>query len=94
MVVHGDVAGIKRSRCALTDWLDWMGFVEAGGKSRLDRFIGYDEPYATSHAALDADDDMQKEGVNVALAVANVVSAIRAGKLEEPDVDLKAPRAK
>jgi len=38
-----------------------MGFVEAGGKSRLDRFIGYYEPYATSHATLDADDDMQRK---------------------------------
>ncbi|WP_429251917.1 flavodoxin family protein [Paraburkholderia sp. GAS333] len=94
LVVHGDVAGIEGSRRALTDWLDWMGFVEAGGKSRLDRFIGYYEPYATSHATLDADDDMQKEVVNVALAVANAVAAIRAGKLEEPDAKLKTPRAK
>ncbi|MFM0259788.1 flavodoxin family protein [Paraburkholderia sediminicola] len=94
LVVHGDVAGIEGSRRALTDWLDWMGFVEAGGKSRLDRFIGYYEPYATSHATLDADDDMQKEVVNVALAVANAVTAIRAGKLEEPDANLEAPRSK
>jgi multimeric flavodoxin WrbA len=94
LVVHGDVAGIEGSRRALTDWLDWMGFVEAGSKSRLDRFIGYYEPYATSHATLDADDDMQKEVVNVALAVANAVTAIRAGKLEEPDANLEAPRSK
>ncbi|WP_267939542.1 hypothetical protein [Paraburkholderia sp. HD33-4] len=39
-------------------------------------------------------DDMQKEVVNVALAVANAVTAIRAGKLEEPDAKLKTPRAK
>lgn len=37
LVVHGDVAGIEGSRHALIDWLDWIGFVEAGGKSRLDR---------------------------------------------------------
>jgi hypothetical protein len=32
--------------------------------------------------------------VNVALAVANAVTAIRAGKLEEPDANLEAPRSK
>jgi hypothetical protein len=37
---------------------------------------------------------MQKELVSVALAVANAVTAIRAGKLEEPDANLEAPRAK
>jgi hypothetical protein len=52
------------------------------------------KPYATSHTTLDTDDDMQKEVVNVALAIANAVTAIRAGKFEEPDVNLEAPRAK
>jgi hypothetical protein len=28
-------------------------FFESGARSRLDRFIGYYEPYATSHATLD-----------------------------------------
>jgi hypothetical protein len=35
-----------------------------------------------------------EEVVNVALAIANAVTAIRAGKFEEPDVNLEAPRAK
>jgi len=94
LVVQGDVAGIEGSRRALPDWLEWMGNIEDGGKSRLDRFIRYYEPYATSHPTLDADGDMQKEVVNVAFAVANAVTAIRAGKLQEPDADLDAPRAK
>ncbi len=54
VVVHGDVAGIEGVRRALCDWLDWMGLIDAGSKARLDRFIGYYEPYATSHDALDA----------------------------------------
>ena len=33
LVVHGDVAGIEGSRRALSDWLDWMGLVDAGGES-------------------------------------------------------------
>jgi multimeric flavodoxin WrbA len=94
LIVHGDVAGIEGSRRALTDWLDWMGFEEAGAKSRLDRFIGYYEAYATSHATLDEDYAMQKEVVNVAVAIANAVTAIRAGNLREPDENLVPPRPK
>jgi len=48
LVVHGDVAGIEGVRRALTDWLDWMGLIEAGKQARLDRYIGYYKPYATS----------------------------------------------
>jgi multimeric flavodoxin WrbA len=93
VVVHGDVAGIEDSRHALTDWLDWMGFVEAGAKSRLDRFIGYYEPYATSHAALDRDHDVQREVANVARALAETVRQVRAGRTN-PDEHLETPRAK
>ncbi|MGF6961928.1 multimeric flavodoxin WrbA [Paraburkholderia youngii] len=93
VVVHGDVAGIEDSRRALADWLDWMGFVEAGAKSRLDRFIGYYEPYATSHEALDRDEDMQQEVANVAQAVATCVEQIRGGR-KEPDDGLGTPRPK
>ncbi|HZV94153.1 MAG TPA: flavodoxin family protein, partial [Caldimonas sp.] len=64
LVVHGDVAGIEGSRRALSDWLDWMGLLDAGDQARLDRFIGYYEPYATSHDALDKDDAMQQETRN------------------------------
>lgn len=54
LVVHGDVAGVGDARRALSDWLDWMGFIDAGTPSRLERYIGYYEPYATSHEALDS----------------------------------------
>ena len=54
-MVHGDVAGIEGSRRSLSDWLDWMGLIDSGQPVLLDRFIGYYEPYATSHAALDLD---------------------------------------
>jgi multimeric flavodoxin WrbA len=33
VLVHGDVAGIEGSRRALCDWLDWMGFVDAGAQA-------------------------------------------------------------
>ena len=43
----------RAARCR--DWLDWMGLIDAGDQARLDRYIGYYEPYATSHDALDRD---------------------------------------
>jgi multimeric flavodoxin WrbA len=94
VVVHGDVAGIEGVRRALSDWLDWMGLIDAGPKARLDRFIGYYEPYATSHEALDGDDSVQEEVRNVARAVAEAVREARAGTLSAPDAKLKPPRPK
>jgi multimeric flavodoxin WrbA len=94
LVVHGDVAGIEGSRRSLSDWLDWMGLIDAGNQARLDRFVGYYEPYATSHEALDADKAMRAEVRNVASAVANAVKALRAGKLSQPDYGLRQPRPK
>ncbi|ALL71792.1 Multimeric flavodoxin WrbA (plasmid) [Paraburkholderia caribensis MBA4] len=94
LVVHGDVAGIEGSRTALADWLDWMGFIEAGAQARLERYIHYYEPYATSHAALDNDTAVQAETDNVARAVVNAVTAIREGRLRRPDDTLEPPRAK
>ena len=94
VVVHGDVAGIEGARRSLTDWLDWMGLIDAGPQAKLDRFIGYYEPYATSHETLDADDALQAEVRNVALAVAEAVTELRAGRLQQPGRDLKRPRPK
>ena len=94
LVVHGDVAGIEGVRRSLTDWLDWMGLIDAGTQARLDRFVGYYEPYATSHDTLDADKAVQDEIRNVAAAVANAVKALRAGTLSQPDKDLNRPRPK
>ena len=94
LVVHGDVAGIEETRRALSDWLDWMGLIDAGPLSRLDRFIGYYKPYATSHAELDGDKAVQEEVRNVARAVAHAVREMRAGKLSRPDGTLKPPRPK
>ncbi len=94
VVVHGDVAGIEGVRRSLSDWLEWMGLVNAGHRSRLDRFIGYYEPYATSHDTLDADLDVQEEVRNAARAVARAVLALRAGQLVRPDEALKEPRPK
>jgi multimeric flavodoxin WrbA len=94
VVVHGDVAGLDLTRAALCGWLDWMGLVDAGVMSRLDRFIGYYEPYATSHEALDRDAAVQEEVRNVARALAKAVADLRADRLSKPDAGLENPRPK
>lgn len=85
LVVHGDMQGELEVRRALTDWLGWMGLVDAGELARLDRFIGYDEPYATSRPALDRDEPVQEEVRNVAQAPLQAATEIRASRLTVPD---------
>ncbi|MBC5781761.1 flavodoxin family protein [Ramlibacter sp. USB13] len=94
VIVHGDVAGIEGSRRSLCDWLDWMGLIDAGPTSRLDRFIGYYEPYATSHQALDRDEAVQDEVRNAARALTQAVGELREGRLSAPGKGLPRPRAK
>jgi multimeric flavodoxin WrbA len=94
LVVHGDVAGVEGTRRALSDWLDWMGLIDAGDQARLDRFIGYYEPYATSHDTLDKDEAVQEETRNVARAVARVTAALRQGALGRSFAKMPSPRPK
>ncbi len=94
VVVHGDVAGIESTRRVLSDWLDWMGLVDAGPQARLDRYIGYYEPYATSHDTLDRDLAVQEEVRNAARALLEAVGELRRGLLSAPGRGLKKPRPK
>jgi multimeric flavodoxin WrbA len=94
VVVHGDVAGVEPLRRSLTDWLDWMGFIDAGWDAKLDRYVGYYESYADSHATLDKDTAFQQEVRNVARSVAATVKLMRSGKLVQPDRKLSKPRPK
>ena len=94
LVVHGDVGGVEPSRRALSDWLDWMGLIDAGDQARLDRYIGYYEPYATSHDSLDADQGVQEETRNVARAVARYTKALRSTGLPVETTKLPRPRLK
>jgi multimeric flavodoxin WrbA len=94
IAVHADVSGAEAVRRLLCDWLDWMGFIEAGSLAQLDRYIGYFQPYATSHDALDKDTAVFEEVRNVARAVARGVAELRAGRLTQPDAELYSPRQK
>jgi multimeric flavodoxin WrbA len=94
LIVHGDVAGVESQRRNLSDWLDWMGLIDAGANSRLDRYVGYYEPYFNSHDALDRDEAVQQEARGVASSVVRAVAELRAGRLSQPDKAVHAARPK
>jgi len=94
VVVHGDVAGVEPHRRNLTDWLDWMGLIDAGTAARLDRYIGYYGLYCDSHEALDQDTSVQQETRNVAHAVVQAVKQLRTDALKQPDSMVTSPRTK
>jgi multimeric flavodoxin WrbA len=94
VVVHGDTIGAETLRRAMTDWASDMHLVPAGRTAELDRYVGYYEPYATSHHAPDEDEDFQKEVANAASALAEAVAAKRKGLFVEGGADLKEPRPK
>lgn len=94
VVVHGDVEGVDGVRRGLVDWLLWMKLVPTGHVGSVGRYLGFYEPYATSHAALDADVAFQEEVRNATRALLRTVRGIRAGRITPPDTDLKDPRPK
>ncbi|MEQ8177954.1 MAG: flavodoxin family protein [Amphiplicatus sp.] len=94
VVVHGDFEGAENVRRAIVDWLRFMQLRSAGEKAEIDRYVGYWEPYATSHAALDKDEALKEEVRNAARTLRDAVRADWAGKFVEPGADLAAPRQK
>jgi len=94
VVVHGDAAGAEEHRRNLCDWLEGIGLIDAGAAAKLDRYIGYYEPYYNSHEALDRDSAVQEEVRNVARSVVEAVRVLRAGSLSQPDRATQSPRPK
>jgi multimeric flavodoxin WrbA len=94
VVVHGDTEGADTVRRSLTDWLQDMDLVAAGATGLVDRYVGYYEPYATSHAALDRDTAFQQEVQNAAQALVSAVALARSGRLPRPDGNISDPRPK
>jgi multimeric flavodoxin WrbA len=79
VVVHGDAAGVESLMHALEGWLSDMRLVAARGGGIVGRYIGYYEPYATSHDELDRDEAIRIETVDAARALLATVAALRAG---------------
>jgi multimeric flavodoxin WrbA len=94
VVVHGDAAGVEQLRTMLCDWLTDLELVQAGPSAAVGRYLGYFEPYATSHDDLDRDLALQAEVVNAAKSLVETVKQLRAGRCRPPDAGLEAPREK
>ena len=92
--MHGDAAGAETLRRILVDWLSDMELIPAGHAAELDRYIGYYEPYATSHDALDEDPAFQEEVRNAARTLVQAVKLMRRGQLPQPDARLREVRPK
>lgn len=94
VVVHGDAVGAEGVRRALSDWLTDMQLISAGRYAELDGYVGYREPYATSHRDLDEDSEFQQEVQNAARALGNAVRLARSGRLGDPGAGLPDPNPK
>ena len=85
-------AASKPCTARFRDWLRGTGLIEAGRLSQLAAFIGYMQPYATSHDDLDRDTAFQEEVRNAARSLVEAVKLMRAGELRQPDANLQSPR--
>ena len=94
VIVHGDVEGAENVRRSLADWLRFMELKPAGPSAELDRYIGYWQPYSTSHEALDQDRCVQEEVRNAARTLLRAVQEQRAGRLIDAGEGLGRPRQK
>ena len=93
-IVHGDTVGAETVRRALIDWASDMAMIPAGSKAEVDGYIGYYEPYATSHQSYDKDSAFQADVRNAAITLCEAISAKRNGKLTSAGEHLKDPRPK
>lgn len=91
---HGDADGAREVRNALRDWLLDMALVQAGATGAQDSYIGYYEPYATSHQALDEDEAVFGEVRNGARSLLERVRQLRSEGYTPPDAGLTPPRQK
>ena len=94
VVVHGDAAGVETLRRSLSDWLTDMHLIPAARSALVDRYVGYYEPYATSHEALDGDAALPGEVRNAASTLVRAIQLMRAGELPQPDAGVQDPRPK
>jgi multimeric flavodoxin WrbA len=94
VLTHGDAAGPENLRRMLVDWLTDLGMVQAGPLAAIDTWIGWYEPYATSHDDLDRDQDLFTEVEQAALSLCAMVRQLRDGTYQPPDDGLRGPKQK
>jgi multimeric flavodoxin WrbA len=93
IVVHGDAEGAGGLRQSLHDWLSDMRLIPADEAAMLDSYIGYYEPYATSHDFLDRDEAFFEETRNAAQILMKSIEDVRSGQ-RRIQFDVTDPRPK
>lgn len=68
-----------------------MELIQASHAASIDRYIGYYEPYATSHAALNRDKALRTEVRNAAKILVEAVRLSRSGKFPQPGQRIEEP---
>ena len=86
IVVHGDAVGAESVRRNLTDWLHDLGLSAASAQALVDGYIGYYEPYAISHEALDKNNDLELRALNAARSLMHSVKYLRKNNFKWPQV--------
>ena len=94
VVVHGDSIGAETLRRSLSDWLTDIAMISAGTLAEKDGYIGYEEPYATSHQALDEDDAFQQDVRSAALTLVRAINLQSKHQLVQPDFGLRPAKLK
>jgi len=94
VVVHGDSIGVETLRRSLSDWLTDIEMISAGALAEKGGYIGYEEPYATSHLSLDEDEAFQKDVRSAALTLARAIKLQNDCRLVQPDQGLRAAKLK
>jgi len=68
--------------------------IKAAHSATTGAYVGYYEPYATSHDDFDKNDGFREEIPNAARSLINAVKLQRDGQLPVADANLHAPREK
>jgi multimeric flavodoxin WrbA len=89
VVVHGDSVGAEGLRRNLGDWLTDLELISAGTLAEKDGYIGYEEPYATSHKELDEDEAFQQDVRSAATTLARAIKLQAENQLRQADAGLK-----
>ncbi|MBC7465771.1 MAG: flavodoxin family protein [Bdellovibrio sp.] len=94
VIVHGDTTGDENLRRSLVDWLHDLELIDSGPLATINRYIGYYEPYATSHDALDKDVQIKEEVELAARALVARVKQIKNGTFKPAERGLEEIRKK
>jgi multimeric flavodoxin WrbA len=94
VVVHGDSVGAETLRRSPSDWLTDLELISAGSLAEKDGYIGYEEPYATAHRALDQDDAFQQDVRTAATTLARAIRLQADQRLMQADHGLRPAKLK